>query len=84
MLEEQRKIIEYLNENETLINDLSDNEEITILGTKLTHHTEAEMHSEEVSGILNTKEFSVSRKGWKEISYGNWVDTIWSTDWKPY
>ncbi len=74
-------IADTLNEDESLSSDLSEGDRITVLGIELLYSENSEEHSENVVACLDNQSFSIEKKGYKEISYGQWVDTQWPSDW---
>lgn len=76
-----KDVAEFLNNNENITEDLSDDETIEVLGIKLKYSEDSDMHSEDVDGSLSNRDIVISRKGRKELSYGNWTGTLWVSDW---
>jgi hypothetical protein len=75
-------IADTLNVEESLSSDLSDGDRITVLGIELLYSENSEEHSKDVTACLDNKSFCIEKKGYKETSYGQWVDTQWPYDWE--
>lgn len=75
-------VADFLNVNDSLVNDLSDDDVIEVLGVSLIYREDSEIHSEDVSCSLSSANILVTRNGTKELSYGSWVDTNWHSEWE--
>ena len=77
-----KDVAAFLNDNDSLVKHLSDEDVIDVLGVKLIYREDSEMHSEDVSCSLSSANILVTRNGYKELSYGSWVDTNWHSYWE--
>ncbi len=55
---------------------------VKIEGISFEYYEDSNLHSDEVTGYLSSKDFHFSREGRKEVSYDSWVGTLWIGEWK--
>lgn len=75
-------MLSVLNSEGDKYDHLSDGETVEVMGVELRCDIEQDVMDSDLTMRLYCENATFIRKGFKEISYGAWVDSNWCTEWE--